>query len=87
MPQAGDLLAVTHAGAYGAVLASSYNSRPLVPEVMLKTGRFSVIRERQSLDALLASERYPAWQDQTAAGRRAKPGVELILGAETSSRV
>lgn len=60
-PQAGDLLALSHTGAYGAVLASSYNSRPLVPELMTQGGQFAVIRERQPLDALLALEHYPPW--------------------------
>ncbi|MBV8888415.1 MAG: diaminopimelate decarboxylase [Alphaproteobacteria bacterium] len=57
----GDLVALTAAGAYGAVMSSTYNSRPLVPEVLVADGRFAVIRERQSIDALLALDKFPPW--------------------------
>ncbi|MCB1417388.1 MAG: diaminopimelate decarboxylase, partial [Nitratireductor sp.] len=50
----GDLLAVSSAGAYGAVQASTYNSRLLVPEVLVHGGRFHVIRPRQSYEELIA---------------------------------
>ncbi len=59
--QAGDLLAILSAGAYGAVQASTYNSRPLVPEVMVRDEAFSVIRPRPSLEALLSQDRLPDW--------------------------
>lgn len=78
LPQAGDLLAISHVGAYGAVLASHYNSRPLVPEVMVKAGDFAVIRERQALEALLTLERYPPWQQPGKARGKIEPDVELI---------
>ena len=58
----GDLLAFSTAGAYGAVMASTYNSRPLVPEVMVNGDAFSVVRERQSYAAMLASESLAEWQ-------------------------
>jgi len=58
---AGDLVAIKSAGAYGAVMASTYNSRPLVPEVMVSGERFNVIRERQSLEDLIAMDRLPDW--------------------------
>jgi len=50
-------------GAYGASMASTYNSRPLAAEVMLERGRYAVVRRRQSFDEMLAGER-PAgdWQ-------------------------
>jgi len=57
----GDLIALLDAGAYGAVMSSAYNSRPPAPEVMLKDGRFAVIRPRLSYDALLARDVLPAW--------------------------
>ncbi|HJQ55295.1 MAG TPA: diaminopimelate decarboxylase [Vineibacter sp.] len=57
----GDLLAVKSAGAYGAVMASTYNSRPLVPEVLVDGERYEVIRPRQSLDELIAADRLPDW--------------------------
>ncbi|MCG8546615.1 MAG: diaminopimelate decarboxylase, partial [Alphaproteobacteria bacterium] len=58
----GDLLAFSTAGAYGAVMASTYNSRPLVPEVMVNGDAFSVVRERQSYEAMLAAESLADWQ-------------------------
>ena len=57
----GDLLAVMSAGAYGAVMASTYNSRPLIPEVLVDGDRFHVIRARKSLDELLALDSVPDW--------------------------
>jgi diaminopimelate decarboxylase len=59
--QSGDLIAVMTAGAYGAVLASEYNSRLLVPEVMVHGARSAVTRPRPSYDDLLAAERLPDW--------------------------
>lgn len=58
---ADDLLAVRTAGAYGSVMASTYNSRLLVPEVLVKEAEFSVVRERQTFEELLGGERLPAW--------------------------
>lgn len=57
----GDLVAVLSAGAYGAAMASDYNSRPLVPEVLVKGRRFAVIRPRQSFEAMLSRDRLPRW--------------------------
>ena len=56
-----DLLAVTCAGAYGAVMASTYNSRPLIPEVMVRDSEFAVIRQRQSVAEAMRLEHYPDW--------------------------
>ena len=56
-----DLLAIGAAGAYGAVMASTYNSRPLVAEVLVKDGDFAVIRPRQSYDDMLGAEKMPDW--------------------------
>src|SRR5690606_11330810 len=57
----GDLLAVMSAGAYGAVMASSYNSRPLVPEVLVDGDRWHVVRRRPSIEQLIALDRVPDW--------------------------
>ena len=57
----GDLLAVMSAGAYGAVMASTYNSRPLIPEVLVDGDRWHVIRPRPSIDALIALDSVPDW--------------------------
>ncbi len=59
--EAGDLVAFMTAGAYGAAMASEYNSRPLVPEVLVKGAEFAVIRARPSYEAMLAAEQMPAW--------------------------
>jgi diaminopimelate decarboxylase len=59
--RAGDLISVMTAGAYGAVLASEYNSRPLVPEVLVAGKRYAVTRKRPSYDDMLAQERLPDW--------------------------
>ncbi len=60
-PTAGDLLAIMSAGAYGAVMASTYNSRPLVPEVLVDAGRHHVIRPRQTIGDLIALDSVPDW--------------------------
>jgi diaminopimelate decarboxylase len=57
----GDLLAIMSAGAYGAVMASTYNSRPLIPEVLVDGDRFHVIRPRKSLAELIALDSVPDW--------------------------
>jgi diaminopimelate decarboxylase len=57
----GDLLAFTAAGAYGAVMSTTYNSRLLVPEVLVSGERFAVIRPRPSYDALLSLDNIPEW--------------------------
>lgn len=64
LPKSGDLLAIGTAGAYGAVMASTYNSRPLVPKVMVKGDQFFVIRPRQTIDALIAADKVPAWSTE-----------------------
>ncbi|MEM9782963.1 MAG: diaminopimelate decarboxylase [Pseudomonadota bacterium] len=66
---AGDLLAFRSAGAYGAVMASEYNSRPLTPEVLVSGDRFAVVRARPTLEEMLARDSVPSWiEHQTAAG-------------------
>lgn len=57
----GDLVAIRSAGAYGAVMASTYNTRPLIPEVLVKGDRFEVIRKRPSVEDLLALDQVPDW--------------------------
>lgn len=58
---AGDLVAFCEAGAYGAVMASTYNGRPLVPEVLVRGGRFDIVRARPTFDESLALESVPDW--------------------------
>jgi diaminopimelate decarboxylase len=57
----GDLVAFRSAGAYGAVMASEYNGRPLVPEVLVRGDQFAVIRRRPTFDELIARDTIPAW--------------------------
>ncbi len=59
--QPGDLLAIRTAGAYGAVMSNTYNTRLLVPEVMVKGPAFAVIRKRQEYDTLLGLDTIPNW--------------------------
>jgi diaminopimelate decarboxylase len=60
-PAPGDLLAVMTAGAYGAVQAGTYNTRPLVPEVMVNGDRFAVVRPREEIAELISRDRMPDW--------------------------
>jgi diaminopimelate decarboxylase len=60
----GDLLCLMTAGAYGATMAGTYNSRPLVPEVLVDGDRFAVIRARQTIEELVGADIVPAWLDQ-----------------------
>jgi diaminopimelate decarboxylase len=61
-PRPGDLLAVMSAGAYGAVQAGTYNTRPLVPEVLVREGEWAVVRPRLDAEALIGLDRLPPWQ-------------------------
>lgn len=58
---AGDLVAFRSAGAYGAVMSSEYNSRPLIPEVLVKDDQFAVIRSRPTFDEMLKRDTIPEW--------------------------
>lgn len=57
----GDLIAFRSAGAYGAVMASEYNSRPLIPEVLVNGDQFAVIRRRPTFDEMLNRDTIPEW--------------------------
>ena len=57
----GDLMAVMTAGAYGAVMSSTYNSRPLIPEVLVNGDTYAVVRPRPSYDDLIAADKLPEW--------------------------
>lgn len=59
--EAGDLVVFHSAGAYGAAQSSQYNTRPLVPEVMVRGGEFQVIRERPTIEDMLKTERLLDW--------------------------
>ncbi len=63
MPQvsSGDLVAFRSAGAYGAVMASEYNTRPLIPEVLVQGDQFAVIRRRPTFDEIINRDTIPEW--------------------------
>jgi diaminopimelate decarboxylase len=58
---AGDLAVFRTAGAYGATMASTYNSRPLVPEVMVDGDKFAIVADRILAETIIAAERLPDW--------------------------
>ncbi|MCK4861148.1 MAG: diaminopimelate decarboxylase [Rhodobacteraceae bacterium] len=58
---AGDLMAFRSAGAYGAVMASEYNSRPLIPEVLVKGDQFAVVRARPTYEEMMNRDTIPDW--------------------------
>ena len=59
--KSGDLVAFRSAGAYGAVMASEYNSRPLIPEVLVNGDQFAVIRARPTFDEMINRDTVPEW--------------------------
>ena len=61
LPRQGDLLALGSAGAYGAVQSGTYNTRPLIAEVLVKEDQFHVVRPRQRYEELLALDSVPDW--------------------------
>jgi diaminopimelate decarboxylase len=65
---AGDLMIIRTAGAYAATMGSTYNSRPLTPEVLVDGDRWAVIRERRDVEAFLQDEKFPPWLAAPAAG-------------------
>jgi diaminopimelate decarboxylase len=58
---ANDLLAIMTSGAYGAVMASNYNTRPLVPEVLVNDARFDLIRKMQTVEEIVNNDIIPGW--------------------------
>jgi diaminopimelate decarboxylase len=60
-PKSGDLLAIMTAGAYGAVQSGTYNTRALVPEVLVKGDQYAVVRRRVEVDALIAMDKVAPW--------------------------
>ena len=59
--QAGDLLAIMTAGAYGAAQAGTYNTRPLIPEVLVRKGEWALVRPRLQVEELIALDRLAPW--------------------------
>ena len=67
---AGDLAVFRTAGAYGATMASTYNCRALVPEVLVDGGRFAVVADRIAPEAMLAAQHIPNWMAEVEAAPR-----------------
>jgi diaminopimelate decarboxylase len=61
-PRPDDLLAIMSAGAYGAVQAGTYNTRPLVPEVLVRQGEWALVRPRLAAEELIGLDRLAPWQ-------------------------
>lgn len=57
----GELMIIRTSGAYAATMASTYNSRPLPPEVLVNGGEWAIVRERQDVEALIQADKVPAW--------------------------
>ena len=57
----GDLVALLTAGAYGAAMSSVYNTRPLIPEVLVDGDQWAVVRRRPSFEEMMALEQLPPW--------------------------
>jgi diaminopimelate decarboxylase len=60
-PRSGDLLAIMSAGAYGAVQAGTYNTRPLVPEVLVRQAEWALVRPRLEVPELIGLDRLAPW--------------------------
>jgi diaminopimelate decarboxylase len=60
--QVGDLVVIENAGAYGAVMGSNYNSKPLAAEVLIRSGQAQLVRERQTFEDLIRGESIPRAQ-------------------------
>jgi len=69
-PSPGDLLAVMSAGAYGAAQSGTYNSRLLIPEVLVNGDKWAIVRPRPSYEDLIGLDRLPPWLSK----RRGAPG-------------
>jgi len=61
--KSGDLVAFRSAGAYGAVMASEYNARPLIPEVLVKGDQFAVVRARPTYEEMISRDKLPEWME------------------------
>jgi diaminopimelate decarboxylase len=65
-PRPGDLLVLMSTGAYGAVQSGTYNTRPLVPEVLVRDEQWAVVRQRVEVEDLIALDRMPPWLTEDA---------------------
>src|SRR5207247_9071508 len=83
----GDLLAIMSAGAYGFVMASNYNSRPLPTEALVRGDKFALIHKRQTWEDLVRREVDADWSGWLSAGGRPRPSrADGVLGARACTR-
>lgn len=83
---ADDLLAIGSAGAYGAVMASDYNSRPLIAEVMVKDTEFVIVRPRQTYEDMLGRDRLPDWLTEPAKSAPQPPAPPKVAALPGKGR-
>jgi diaminopimelate decarboxylase len=76
----GDYLALLSAGAYGSVMCSNYNSRPLAAEVLVKGRRSAVVRKRQPMPKIWEGEQFATWQQQRTRQPGSVAGARLPRG-------
>jgi diaminopimelate decarboxylase len=74
----GDLLAIEVAGAYGAVMSSTYNARPLAPELLVRGGSWAVVRPRQTMESLIGLDRLPPWIKPTRPKARNRASTKRV---------
>jgi diaminopimelate decarboxylase len=74
--QAGDLLAICSAGAYGAVMSSTYNLRLPAPEIMVRGNDFAIVRPRPDYQAIISRDRLPAWLEEAGGDVTLRPPAE-----------
>jgi len=84
--QDGDLLAIEVAGAYGAVMSSSYNARPLAPELLVRGETWAVIRPRQTVESLIALDRLPPWINRGAAKARNRASSKKVSQQRSNNK-
>jgi diaminopimelate decarboxylase len=83
----GALVAVEDTGAYGATMSSTYNTRPLAPELLVKQAKFAVVRPRQSLATLIGLDRLPPWLGKPSkSSKQPKKGVSRQVGKSKKGR-
>ncbi|MGE5147316.1 MAG: diaminopimelate decarboxylase family protein, partial [Candidatus Eiseniibacteriota bacterium] len=84
--KAGDLLAIMTAGAYGAAMASTYNARPLVAEVLVNGARFAEVRARQDYDTMLGLDVMPPWLSDLSGRQVGQPASATDVARRKPAR-
>ncbi len=82
----GDLLAIEVAGAYGTVMSSTYNTRPLAPELLVRGETWAVIRPRQTVESLIGLDRLPPWIQPKRPKARNRPSTKRVSQQRSKKR-